>query len=327
MNMMVLRRRILQRLVKMLTIFLMFYETSMKEQPHDVRFALAILALFATGCSSEPERTAKPYFLPAEMTLEAHSIRGPEGELYITGTTNFPDGMKIWVHVGAPKPVASDDDVRINNSRFRTKALWREVPNPLFTSKVAKFPDAAKLKFRKTPIRAGSYKVQFEAYFNSGWQTPEVLTMLGGEGGKKLHGKLFKDLNPDVIDSSKALEYAIAVDLPVLTSEAKAISLVKAAVLTVPGEGRSATDIEANIDLTIADSAVLAKSFHGANAKGVLPAKGWIAKAKDKGTYEVIFDYTDGDAPAQAIWNVDLMTGVVRYINEHAKTLSWTPDY
>ena len=299
----------------------------MQKQPHDGRFALVILALLAAGCSPEPERTVRPYSLPAEMTLEAHALRGPEGELYITGTTNFPDGMKLWVHVGFPKPVALDDDVRISNSKFQTKALWQEIPNPFFNSKIAKFPDAAKLKVRKKPIRAGSYRVQFEAYFNSGWQKQEVLTMLGGDGGKKLQGKMFKDLNLDVVDSSKTLDYSIAVELPALTSEARAISLVKAAVLTVPGEGRSATDVEANIDLTITDSAVLARTSHGANAKGMLPAKGWIARAKDKGNYEVIFDYTEGDAPDQAIWSVDLKTGIVRYVNENAKSLSWTPDY
>ena len=262
--------------------------------------------------------------MPAEMTLEAHALRGPEGELYITGTTNFPDGMKIWVHVGFPKPVALDDDVRISNSKFQTKALWQEIPNPFFNSKIAKFPDAAKLRIRKKPIRAGSYKVQFEAYFNSGWQKPEVLATLGGEGGKTLHGKLFKDLNPDVVDSSKALEYAIAVELPVLTSEARAISLVKAAVLTVPGEGRSATDVEANIDWFITSSAV---RVHGDRTKGMRPAKGWLARVKDLDNYEVIFDYVDGDASEQAIWNVVLKTGVVRYVNEHAKTFSWMPDY
>jgi len=296
----------------------------MEKQPHDGHFALAILALIVAGCSSEPERSVRPYSLPAEMTLEAHALRGPEGESYIVGSTTFPDGMKMRVHVGAPKVIASDDDVRIHNSKFETKALWQEIPSPFFNSKIANFPDAAKLKVRKKPIRAGSSKVQFEANFNSGWQKPEVLTMLGGEGGKKLQGKLFKDLNPDVVDSSKALDYSITVELPALTPEARAISLVKAAVLTVPGEGRSATDVEANIDWFISSSSVL---VHGGKTKGMRPAKGWFATAKGRDNYEVVFDYMDGDASEQAIWHVVLKTGVVRYVNEHAKTFSWMPDY
>lgn len=286
------------------------------------------LGLFAFGCSSEP-KPANPaaYTLPPELVIEAHALRGPEGELYIVGSTNFPDGMKMWVHVGAPKVIASDDDVRVHNSKFETKALWQQVSNPFFNSKMAKFPDGAKLKVRKIPLSAVRYKVQFEAYFNSGWQKPEVLKLLGGEGGKNLEGKIFRKLNADVIDSSQALEYSVGIQVPPLTPDANAISLVKAAVLTVPGLGRSATDVEANIDLTIADTAMLARRVHGANAKGMLPAKGWIARAKDKDNYEVIFDYTDGDAPDQAMWSVNLRTGMVRYVNENAKLLSWTPNY
>jgi hypothetical protein len=285
------------------------------------------MALFAFGCSSGPKPKPAVYKLPPELVIKAHAIRGPEGESYIVGSTNFPDGMKMWVHVGAPKVIAYDDDVRIHNSKFETKALWQKSSNPFFNSKMAKFPDGAKLRFRKVPLPAGRYEIGFEAYFNSGWQKPEVLTMLGGEGGKNLQGKMFMRLNTDVIDSSQALEYSLPIEVPPLTLEAKAVSLVKAAVLTVPGQGRSATDVEANIDLTIADTAMLAKTFHGANAKGMLPAKGWIAKAKDEDNYEVIFDYTDGGAPDQAIWSVGLKTGIVRCVNENAKLLSWTPGY
>ena len=124
--------------------------------------------------------------------------------------------------------------------------------------------------------------------------------------------------------SSKALDYSITVELPALTPEARAISLVKAAVLTVPGEGRSATDVEANIDWFISSNSVL---VHGGKTKGMRPAKGWFAAAKGRDNYEVVFDYMDGDASEQAIWHVVLKTGVVRYVNEHAKTFSWMPDY
>ena len=98
-------------------------------------------------------------------------------------------------------------------------------------------------------------------------------------------------------------------------------------MLTVPGSGRSATDVEANIALFISDTSELAKAFHGDGAKGMKPAKGWIARKTDGNNVEVIFDYTDGDTPKQAIWTVALNSGVVKYVNEDAKTLSWTPDY
>jgi hypothetical protein len=103
------------------------------------------------------------------------------------------------------------------------------------------------LKLRPRPIPAGRYQVQFQAYFNGAWQPSDVLKLLG-EGGKKLQGKIFRLQDPDVIDSSKVLDYSIAIVVPALTPQAAAISLVKAAILSVPGSGKSATDIEGNID-------------------------------------------------------------------------------
>ncbi len=181
--------------------------------------------LLVGSCSSKTNSSAPRYTLPAEPTLEAHALRGPEGESYIVGSTNLPDGMKMLVHVGAPKVIASDNRVHVHNSKFETITLWEIVPNSYFNSKLAKLPDGPKLKFRQRPLRAGNYKVQFEAYFNSGWQKPEVLTMLGGEGGKSLKGKMFKVLNSDVIDSSKKLDYSMMIEFPPLTPEARAISI------------------------------------------------------------------------------------------------------
>jgi hypothetical protein len=294
-----------------------------------------VLAVLTCACSSEQKQVTISYKLPAELTLEAHALRGPEGDLYIVGTTNFPSGMKMWLYVGdghlllcdscIDKNLA-DGDVRIHDSKFESRAIWEEIRNPYFTSKIARLPDGPKLKFRRRPVPGGRYKVRFTALFNSGWQSPDVVSILGGEGGKRLHGKMVKSLNSDVIDSSKELDYTVVVEVPPLTPETKAISLVKSSVLTVPGLGRSATDVEANIDLFISSTSVLAKSFHGETAKGMRPAKGWLARTKNGNTIEVIFDFMDGDAPKQAIWTVALDTSVVKYVNEDAKTLSWTPD-
>jgi len=188
--------------------------------------------------TSPPAAHTSPYRLPAEFSLEAHAVRGPEGDLSIVGSTNVPDGMKMWVYVGDSTLLLCDTciyknfvdgDVWIRNSKFETIALWEKIRNPYFTPQVAQFPDGLKLKFRRRPIPGGKYKVRFQAEFSSGWQEPDVLTMLGGEGGKTLHGKMFKTVNPDVIDSSKELDYTTIVEVPPLTPEAKAISLVKAA--------------------------------------------------------------------------------------------------
>jgi hypothetical protein len=60
----------------------------------------------------------------------------------ISGTTNLPDGLKMWIHVedgklplGAPKSIAFDE-VYVQNGKFSTQPLWMEVPNTQFTKRV-----------------------------------------------------------------------------------------------------------------------------------------------------------------------------------------------
>jgi len=293
---------------------------------HGYGRTLALSAnLFLLGaCSDSPDRgtAARPYALPAELSLSAHAERGPEGEIYVVGSTNLPDGFKLWVHVesgrlprGAPRVVASDDGAVVRNSRFKTVALWSQAPNPYFTAEMRSWPDAANLKFRKRPFAAGDYRVRLEAYFNGFWQTREVLTALGGDGGRKLRGRMLKLTDPDVNDSGKMIDGLETMAFPPLSPESKAISTVKAAVLRVPGQGRSATDVEANLDLFF-------------RSKELKPAKGWTAKATGSDTYEVAYDFINGKAGQdQAIWSVNLRTGEVRYVNTNAKIFSWTPNY
>src|ERR1035438_8111747 len=89
------------------------------------------VAVLMAACSSERMPSEKPYSLPAEVTLDAHAERGPQGELYIIGSTNFPDGMKMWVHVGRPKAIAFDNGVHVRASKFTTSGLWEEVRNQI----------------------------------------------------------------------------------------------------------------------------------------------------------------------------------------------------
>jgi len=279
--------------------------------------ALVGFTFLLVGCSAEQKPAPKPYTLPADLSLDPHAERGTEGEIYVGGSTNFPNDTKLWISIesgrlplGAPNVIASDDDVRVSNGKIRTVAMWQRVPDPAFPS-VDEEP-----KFLKRPFQAGSYKVRFEAYFNSAWQSPGVLVLLGGEGGKNLHGKILKLQDPDVIDSSKVLDDLTTIALPPLKPEAIAISLVKAVVLTVPGMGRSATDVETNISLFMSAPAFCR------------PARGWSAHTSDADMFEVVFDFIDGGAgEKQAIWSVDLKTGKVKYVNESAKIFSWTPNY
>jgi hypothetical protein len=278
------------------------------------------------------ETSGKPYRLPAELSLNAHAQRESAGGIYIVGATNFPDGMKLWVQVesgrlplGAPRVVASDDEVMVIKGTFRSRALWEEIRNPYFFPEMLKWrPDGAGLKFVKRPFRAGSYRVHFEAYFNNTWQSETVLSALGGSDGKRLHGRLLKRTDPDVVDSPTILDGRITMPFPPLSNDAKAISLVKAAVLSVPGKGRSAMDVEMDIK-----GLMQFGYFHmDGSLPSMRPAKGWSAKASGADVYEVAYDFIDGDSgEVQAVWSADLKTGRVRYVNERAKIFSWTPNY
>ena len=63
---------------------------------------VAVLPVLLAGCSSRFGQKPKPYILPDELTITAHAERGPEvagRAIHIAGSTNFPDGMKMWVQV------------------------------------------------------------------------------------------------------------------------------------------------------------------------------------------------------------------------------------
>jgi len=111
------------------------------------------------------------------------------------------------------------------------------------------------------------------------------------------------------------VDYLLTLPFPPISPGAKAINLVRAAILTVPDEGRSAGDIQANIDLLM--------SYPGLKA-----GKEWAAKAKSPTVYEVSYDYINGNlGETQAIWTANIASGEVKYINESGKILSWTPGY
>jgi hypothetical protein len=250
-----------------------------------------------SGCSSESSPVSnsasqsapqKTYVLPAEFSIKPVAERGPEGEIYISGTTNFPDGMKMWVALG-PKKV--QQDVFVKGGTFRSGPLYQGVPILL----------------------SGKQPVEIIAYFNGAWQNKGVLSILG-EGGKKLNGRLFKLKDPDVIDSDKILDAKFTLSLPPVAPEANAINIVKHSILTVPGNGRSATDIEENIKL-----------FESPGT-GVTPGRGWSASPAEAGVYNVAYDFIDGSAGGrQAVWSVNTATKRVKYVNEAAKVFSWTP--
>jgi hypothetical protein len=252
------------------------------------------------------------YVLPSDFFLRATARRGPEGEVFIDGSTNLPDGLTFDVQVPSgevgPKIV-------VQKGQFHSTGFMSRSPNPNFRPEMSRWPDAKDLRFIMVPLRAGTKKVRFTAYFTPEWQTPSVLKLIG-DGGRKLAGEMFKRTDPDVIDSNRTLDYSLAVELPPLAPGAEAINVVKRAVLIVSGMGKSATDIEHNIGLNM-------------KTPGFHPGKGWSANSTGEKTYTVSFDFVTDDKQGehQALWSVNLATRKVDYINMAAKNLSWTPNY
>jgi len=226
----------------------------------------------------------------------------------------------MWVEVedghlplGAAKVVSQDDDVIVKNGQFATSPLWLSVPNTRFTRKG--WPKGVEVDNRLKPFPEGKFKIHFESYFNGAWQAPEVLSALGGEDGKKLNGPILKAKDTDVSDSPKVVDYVVMLPFPPISPEAKAINLVRPAILTVPGRGQSAGDIQANVDLYT-------------SGPGAKAGKGWVAKPKSPTIYEVSYDFIDGSqGETQATWSANIASGEVKYINENGKIFSWTPNY
>ena len=303
--------------VLVLIVILYYIDWRMKSA-----LTLCVLAASAVtiSCSGTPSpiQAAKPYAQHA-LTLDAHTTRTDDGRVVISGTTNLPDGLKMWIEVqegrlplGAPKVVASDGNVIVKDGKFASNPLWLAVPNTRFTPKG--WPKNILVNDRLKPFSADKFKVHFESMFNGFWQTSQVLAALGGEGGKKLKGLILRATDTDVIDSPMAVDYLLTLPVPPISPGAKAICLVRAAILMVPDKGRSAGDVQANLDLFL-------------SSPGLRAGKGWAAKAKSPAAYEVSYDFIDGDKGEQALWTANLTTGEVKYENEYGKMFSWTPDY
>lgn len=284
------------------------------------------LAILFAGCegnpnSSQPAPAKSAYVLPSELFIKTTVSRGVEGEVYVHGSTNLPDGLNIAVELTPGKPVVGDT-VTVKDGRFTTGRLMTKVANRHYLAKPG-IPPQGNSRYIDVPLPAGKTRVHYGARFhsasgsfNSALQRPEVIAVVGEEG-KNLRGKMFKLTDPGIVDSPKELDFTSeTVYLPPLTPEAEAINLIKRAVLTTDF-GKSSTDIDQNIEFNMA-----APGYHRGPG-------GWSAKPIGNSMYEVSFDLITDDAQGhhQAIWSANLTTRQVKIVNMAAKYLSWTPNY
>lgn len=282
------------------------------QMPLRIFAILATLLLSLPACKEHSNTNQgsnnNNYKLPAELFLNALAERGPEAEIYISGTTNLPDGMTLGVEI---PDIKWKETVRDRRGLTHTMTIWSQDLKIKIQS--GRFRSTGMMA-GKQPYPPGKHKVELLSIFNGAWQSKDILNIIGGEGGKNLKGSLFRKTDPDVIDSDLELSKSVVLVFPPLSPESQAIELVKKAVLTVPDHGRSATSIGDNVAWFI-------------KMPGLSAGKGWMAKLKDGQTYLVTFDYVEnGTRRSEAVWSADLATKKVQYINSNAKIFSWTPS-
>lgn len=270
--------------------------------------------------SLDTDSRLKAFSPDSYLFINASAKRIDDGRVVISGETNLPEGLKMWVTIedgkhplGTQEAVAPDDNVYVRNGHFSTSPFWLKVPNKLFTTEG--WPAGVEVQERERPYPTKVFNVHFTSMFNSAWQTAAVLDAVGGEGGKTLRGQIIRAVNDDVVDSTKAVDYTLKVGFPPLSRAAQAISLVRAAVMSTPEGGRSTGDVQAVVDMYMV-------------SPGLSPAKGWSAKEEAPDSYTVFFDFINGSqGEQQALWKVNLTSGKISYVNENGKLFSWAPSY
>jgi len=232
--------------------------------------------------------------------------------LTISGMTNgLPAGTKMWVEIihqpgGPKKPISGPQDDKVIiavDGRFRANLSNRD----------------------GSVFRPGSYTIMITAYFNSGWQTVDVLRKAGveldsqGRSSVRTDPKAipesldFETDDPEFPKVGRHLKILREVKLGAVTADQAAIDAVTGATLLVQGRGRSRLAVGKSVDLF-------------ASMGGFKPIA-WSAALGPDAKWVVTLDCIDGEKQEKAQWSYDQASKVVRYLNPLAKTLSYTPPY
>ncbi|MGA7622079.1 MAG: hypothetical protein WB630_14145 [Candidatus Acidiferrales bacterium] len=215
---------------------------------------------------------SRPYVLPAKFSIQPIAAwREPSGT-YVSGTANFPDGTKLMVVLG---PEQAELSTFVMGGKFRAGPF--------------------------SQLTAVTGRQPLEILFNRASQNQNVLSIL--EAGA--------DTNVNAGEKMFDAKFTIALPaVPSVTLELNAIRIVQVSILTIPGVGRSARDVEENIRL-----------FETPGVAG----NGWNATDVKGTTYSVVYDFIDTqNGHKQAVWSVDIATKHVTCVNEAAKFFSWS---
>jgi len=249
-------------------------------------------------------RVATPY---RAQSLTASAARDISDGTVIEGTTNLPDGTKLGVEMmSGDRATAQDFHVFVASGIFRSGG------------------------FRKgaIPLPPGRQKVHIFTHFNTNWQTPTILDLVGDGGSKFKPSDVIHSEDPQLIDGEKILEYTATLIIPPLGSVStesnvraemmpadKAIAIAKKAVLVVDGN-RSSETVEGGLNYYF-------------RFPGIRAGNGWSATQTAPSTFNVSVDFVNTvngqEQHESAVWEVNTVTKKVLYRNKNAKRFSWIP--
>jgi hypothetical protein len=223
------------------------------------------------------------------------ALRAANDDIIIEGNTNLPDGTQIGVELVEPHRYAVQDlNIFVTCGKFHS----------------------AGLRLGTSPIKPGKESIHILSLFNSFWQSPEILNLLGDKGTNLRPSKVLISEDPQMIDSYKELDYTLSVIIPpligVTPSDDDPIEIVKNATLIV--DGRAA---KYNVD----DEA---RRFFATHTEDYKIGRGWSATPIALNEYNVALDFIDTASTQHhvAIWEVETKTRQVLYRNRNAKVIS-----
>lgn len=267
-----------------------------------VRFPKEVLRAWKQHAEDEARSLlGRPISVQAiDIAIQVALHRASDDTLLVTGSTNLPDGTRIFVGVRHParKDLYNEIAATVTAGMFAA---------PGFGTDGEAYPH-------------GWYRIEVVSYFNGPWKQAEAVLAIVGKEGEYLVGRYAEPLHPEFAESEKRLRAAFDCIAPLKTGAGArtqkhlgaAVEQVKNSILTVDGRV-SAMRIEEIVQLFM-------------SAPDLRPRDGWSAQALPNGAIVVAYSFWSGFREAMAEWVAVLESGEVRYRNLDAKCMSWGPD-
>lgn len=237
-----------------------------------------------------------------EVAIEPSIQRDTMGGLAIVGATNLPAGTKLMGDLVGLVDAGYRGSSRgsVHDEQFLIGSFTRD----------------------KEEISQQFFRVELVSYFNEAWRQPSNVLALVGHGGERLAGNLVQPTDPDIDDTEYIVRAVFECPAPPMVGEPElsaseienAERLVRAAVLEV--EGREPPKSSESVEDVVS---------RFMEYPGLCATEGWRADQVAPGLVDVTFTFQSGRDRAIARWQAIPRAGQVRYRNQMAKLLSWSP--